>query len=574
MIRILFKIFVTLVLIISMNHNVLAQKSMPTSKGTSSVVTVKIVNNNQSFSHVDLINAYGSESEIYASADIKDDQFTMNVNLRSDIYRFDFGSQNYFLVVIKPGENIKLTIDAENLQEMVSASGSASMAFVKEASSLSNRKKVVLDSLNNALQNDPKQKYWSKQAQSIHQYVQTNADIDRYILSVFDNVDTLKAIMEHYVKNGKIKTSDLDVFTQVANKTLKDFDKNYRPFANYLENVDNYYDFSDKGSVEYDEYYTLRKSCISEADARYERAERFLGKQMPVVTRLLAVRDSLVYNDLMLKGKNKAEWAMSVYNAFSPVVDEIAVEHVDWKNQWSINREVPQNLSQMAQGIVKDIVASYQEQYNENDSYLNSKLMELVREHKNDLAVLMFLDIYPREQYSSLHEEVIKALHEVDPEHPIVKERWNYMQSAGYKTSIGTMAPELEFPDPDGNIRRLSDLKGHVVIVDFWASWCGPCRRENPNVRRIYAQYHDKGLEIFSVSLDRDASSWKKAIVDDKLVWPNHVSDLKQWQSQAAAIYGVRSIPATFILDREGRIVAKDLRGQDLENAVKRLLEN
>ena len=122
-------------------------------------------------------------------------------------------------------------------------------------------------------------------------------------------------------------------------------------------------------------------------------------------------------------------------------------------------------------------------------------------------------------------------------------------------------------------MRKLSDLRGKVVLIDFWASWCGPCRRENPNVTRIYSQYHDKGFEIFSVSLDSDAASWKRAIESDKLVWPNHVSDLKKWQSQAAAIYGVRSIPSTFLLDKEGRIVHRDLRGADLERAVKQLVE-
>jgi thiol-disulfide isomerase/thioredoxin len=154
-----------------------------------------------------------------------------------------------------------------------------------------------------------------------------------------------------------------------------------------------------------------------------------------------------------------------------------------------------------------------------------------------------------------------------------VKDRWNYMNSPASKVAIGAIAPELEFPDPDGKMRKLSDLRGKVVLVDFWASWCGPCRRENPNVTNIYSKYHDKGFEVFSVSLDSDAASWKRAIEADKLVWPNHVSDLKKWQSKAAAIYGVSSIPSTFLLDKEGRIVQRNLRGADLERAVKQLVE-
>ena len=138
----------------------------------------------------------------------------------------------------------------------------------------------------------------------------------------------------------------------------------------------------------------------------------------------------------------------------------------------------------------------------------------------------------------------------------------------------GTPAPDFTLQTPDGKTIQFSDFaKGKYVVIDFWASWCGPCRRESPNVRNVYAKYHDKGFEVFSVSLDRDANNWKKAIKDDKLVWPNHVSDLKYWSSEAAAIYGVRSIPSMFLLDREGRIVAKDLRGEALERAVKQLLE-
>jgi peroxiredoxin len=196
-----------------------------------------------------------------------------------------------------------------------------------------------------------------------------------------------------------------------------------------------------------------------------------------------------------------------------------------------------------------------------------------IKTHKQDIGVLMFLDIFPREQNVTLHSEVISALHEKYPEHLIVKDRWNYMNSPASRVAIGAIAPDLEFPDPDGKMRKLSDLRGKVVLLDFWASWCGPCRRENPNVTKIYAQYHDKGFEVFSVSLDSDAASWKRAIEADKLVWPNHVSDLKKWQSQAAAIYGVRSIPSTFLLDKEGRIVQRDLRGADLERAVKQLVE-
>ncbi|WP_224998004.1 TlpA disulfide reductase family protein [Cesiribacter sp. SM1] len=134
-------------------------------------------------------------------------------------------------------------------------------------------------------------------------------------------------------------------------------------------------------------------------------------------------------------------------------------------------------------------------------------------------------------------------------------------------TTMGQVAPEIALPNPQGEVKKLSDLRGNVVMIDFWAAWCGPCRRENPNVVRLYNKYHDKGFEIYGVSLDRSKDDWVKAIEKDGLTW-TQVSDLNYFNSEAAQTYDITAIPATVLLDKDGKIIARNLRGQALEDKL------
>jgi len=139
------------------------------------------------------------------------------------------------------------------------------------------------------------------------------------------------------------------------------------------------------------------------------------------------------------------------------------------------------------------------------------------------------------------------------------------------KVAVGLIAPDFKAPTPEGKIVSLKENLGKVTLIDFWASWCQPCRQENPNVVALYNELHSKGLNIISVSLDNDAAKWKEAIAKDKLSWTN-VSNLKEMKDPIAEQYGIQQIPTTFLLDASGKIVAIDLRGESLKAKIQELL--
>ncbi|MEZ4910010.1 MAG: TlpA disulfide reductase family protein [Saprospiraceae bacterium] len=206
-----------------------------------------------------------------------------------------------------------------------------------------------------------------------------------------------------------------------------------------------------------------------------------------------------------------------------------------------------------------------------------------------------------RPEFVNLHKDVSKRLTASYPDLELSKQYTNVIaqieqaanqQMASAAIRVGEVAPEIALPDPKGKVRKLSDYKGKVVLVDFWASWCGPCRKANPHVVEIYHKYKSKGFEVFSVSLDgmdsrtaqrfsdpkalneqiaMQKERWISAIAQDKLDWDGHVSDLKKWECAPAQQWGVRSIPQTFLIGRDGKIVAINPR-YDLEEQVQKYL--
>jgi len=171
-------------------------------------------------------------------------------------------------------------------------------------------------------------------------------------------------------------------------------------------------------------------------------------------------------------------------------------------------------------------------------------------------------------------EEIVGIISAMDTnvaKTPIVKEL-NDMATAMKAVAVGQKAPDFTMNDVDGNPVSLSSKIGSkLLLVDFWAGWCNPCRQENPNLVKIYNQFHKKGFDIFGVSLDQQKQNWVKAIADDKLTW-THVSDLQYWNNAAARLYSVRAIPANFLLDETGTIIARNLRGDALLNKVNEIL--
>jgi len=237
----------------------------------------------------------------------------------------------------------------------------------------------------------------------------------------------------------------------------------------------------------------------------------------------------------------------------------------------------------------RQTVATYRQAQKEQDDLLvtemqqeNASLIQQENQYKKQFimdngnslfSVMLMSEMINRKEMSS--GEAKEALVKLSPKiagtqiATSVKKLLEGMQ----KADVGAVAPDFSAPTPEGNMLSLQETLGEYTIIDFWASWCRPCRAENPNVVRVYNKYHDKGLNIISVSLDRNGQRdrWLKAIEDDNMDW-YHVSNLKFWQDPIAKTYNVRSIPATFLLDKDGNIIAKNLRGPALEAKIASLL--
>ena len=259
----------------------------------------------------------------------------------------------------------------------------------------------------------------------------------------------------------------------------------------------------------------------------------------------------------------------------------------DLLNEFRLNSEPARNINvelgqkyamaqQKQDTVTMELVKA---KYDSVINIMNDKNIKLVKENNDLVTSMAFLDNLSSSGVVKTNEakSIFDGFTEEVKESRVGKEVGGKIEAA-MVTAEGSIAPDFSAPTPAGDTLALKDVKGKVTIIDFWAAWCGPCRKENPHVVEIYNKYHEQGLEIIGVSLDgtprqKDAKQeWLDAIEKDGLTW-HQVSNLSYFNDPIAKQYNIQAIPATFVLDSEGKIVAKNLRGEELDKKVAELLQ-
>jgi peroxiredoxin len=537
--------------------------------------TIKGKIENKSFTQANLQLLYKDDGVSFGKTKVNPDgSFRLTATIpQTDLYKLVFEEGQFAMLCLSPNQNIELTLNANNFADIIFVKGSPSIEFCKTTYEMFIQLNLLGDSVNKALQADKDVQFFSEFQSRFKPYFDANTDADEYSTLVAKTTDSLKLFVNTKTNKGKVDAKEIDVFIYTASNFLRDIAANYSKYANYMQSIGQLYDIKTNKNQKFTSFYEA--SVDKYLDFVEHRNTTMKSSFAPFVAQIqlyLNFRDSLMLNDLLGKKKEKELLVAKIIelSTISPNAKEIEIGLVK-------NAELADGFGkyaqQLAQRRASEMVQNYQKFFDTERENKTKVIIDYLLTNKSDIAVLLFIDNFPRDKIPKLHQDVVNALYEKYPNSPLVIERYQIESSAPKSTDIGAMAPDLAFENPDGKIYKLSDLRGKVVLLDFWAAWCRPCRQENPNVVRTYQKYHEKGFEVYSVSLDRDKASWVKAIEADGLVWPYHVSDLGFWNSKAAKIYGVSSIPATFLIDKDGRIVAKNLRGAALENALKELFE-
>jgi len=236
-------------------------------------------------------------------------------------------------------------------------------------------------------------------------------------------------------------------------------------------------------------------------------------------------------------------------------------------------KQIRADIQQAAQNGNNDFVKDLQVDYKNVQDQIYSYELDFLKRNFDSYLSVILLERFIASKVLSIPEakEVFNKFTDRIKNSDIGIRLKNTFENPNQPVEVGDYAPNFNAPTPEGEILYLNDKLGKITLLEFWASWCGPCRRENPNLVKIYNKFNDKGFEIVGVSLDKRKSQWIQAIADDYLTW-HHVSNLQFWQDPIARLYKVRHIPASFILDEKGVIVSKNLRGHQLESKISELL--
>lgn len=285
------------------------------------------------------------------------------------------------------------------------------------------------------------------------------------------------------------------------------------------------------------------------------------AEQQPIATLMLENLEYTIVageNGIEVQGGGESQKILNLYNAINQDIT---------REKMRMEQEVRAAYAEQNQMKLQAL----QQQFEKTMAEVGKKQEELFKTYKDSpVTAFMIASVMLQMDYSPL-----KALHEMlgEPAKTCFYGQLIAIQLAALKqVEPGSVAPDFKGATLNGDTLSLHGIKARVKLLDFWASWCEPCRRETPNVRKIYQKYHDKGLEIIGVSLDEKKQEWAKAMKNDKITWPN-ISDLKGKNSEIAARYFIRGIPHTILLDEDNHIVAKNLRGKALEKKIAELLE-